>query len=441
MRVKKYIVDSMPEALTIIRKELGQDAVILDQKKIKIGGFMGFFTKHKLEVIAAVEPRAKKNSSTPEKPILNVIPPKKEQVHSINSTQLSLLKLQNPEQEQNLIQSHSQLNNKQENMHASLFQNQYNQQQLQQQKTNENYNVDKKVLSVTETDDKMVEEIKEMKNLFVKMMLKTNSDEFPDNIKNVYHHLIEKEIDEEVASNLVYSLMEKLGSPKHVANAYLYEILQNEIAKIIEKYIASQQTLEKKQVLAFVGPTGVGKTTTIAKLAAYYVLEKKVSVGFITADTYRIAAVDQLRTYANILNIPVEIVISHDDMRKAIQNLQERDIILIDTAGRNYKKEMYVNELKSLLSVANPDEIYLVHSMTTKQKDMHEITHCFKDIDVKNFIFTKVDETSSYGSILNMLCRHNKQLSILTNGQNVPEDILFIDPKKIAKLIVGEIHE
>lgn len=429
MRVKKYIVDSMPEALSIIRKELGQDAVILDQKKIKVGGFMGFFTKHKLEVIAAVEPKVKKNQATSDTPKLP-IPVSKEH----NQTNLSTQILEKNKHEIPTTINQKQYEQVKLNNQIQKF-NHY-QNEINNQKSNDNIDT-----TSNNQDEKMVEEIKEMKNLFLKMMLKTTNEELPENIKNVYQHLIAKDIDEEIANSLVYSLMEKLGSPKHVADSYLYEILENEVAKILENYTDNQKTLDQQQILAFVGPTGVGKTTTIAKLAAYYVLEKKLSVGFITADTYRIAAVDQLRTYANILNIPVEIVITHDDMRKAIQNLQSRDIILIDTAGRNYKKEMYVNELKSLLSIANPNEIFLVHSMTTKQKDMHDITNSFKDINVQKFIFTKVDETSSYGSILNMLRRHNKQLSFLTNGQNVPEDILFIDPKKIAKLIVGEINE
>ena len=410
MRVKKYIVDNMPEALLIIRKELGQDAVILDQKKIKIGGFLGFFTKHKLEVIAAVEPRARNIASIPiqNKSIPNILE-KSEPIATEDLKVKPSLQLQKQPNTKTDIQLH-------------------------------NSEVNKKIENII-NEDKMVEEIKDIKNMFMKMMFTSSNDELPDNIKKIYKHLIDRDLDEKVVNNLISILLEKLGSPKHVVDGYLYEILENEIAKEIEKYTSFQNQANKQQVFAFVGPTGVGKTTTIAKLAAYYVLEKKASVGFITADTYRIAAVDQLRTYANILNIPVEIVITHDDMKKAINKLQERDIILIDTAGRNYKKEMHVTELKSLLSVANPDEIYLVLSMTTKQKDMHEITRCFNDVLISNFIFTKVDETSSYGALLNMIYEHKKSLSILTNGQNVPEDIMFIDPKKVAKLIVGERYE
>jgi flagellar biosynthesis protein FlhF len=409
MRVKKYIVDSMPEALLIIRKELGQDAVILDQKKIKVGGFLGFFTKHKLEVIAAVEPRARKTApiAIDNKSIPNII--------EKSETIATDIQFQSTSKQQ--MQSNTKTDVKLHNSEAN---------QIIKNNTNE---------------DKMVEEIKDIKNMFMKMMLNSSNDELPDNIKKVYQHLINRDLDEKVVNNLISVLLEKLGSPKHVVDGYLYEILENEIAKEIEKYTSIQNQKNKQQIFAFVGPTGVGKTTTIAKLAAYYVLEKKASVGFITADTYRIAAVDQLRTYANILNIPVEIVITHDDMKKAINKLQELDIILIDTAGRNYKKDMHVTELKSLLSIANPDEIYLVLSMTTKQKDMHEITRCFKDIVISNFIFTKVDETSSYGALLNMIYEHKKSLSILTNGQNVPEDIMFIDPKKVAKLIVGDRYE
>ncbi|OEH85837.1 flagellar biosynthesis protein FlhF [Desulfuribacillus stibiiarsenatis] len=417
MRVKKYIVDNMPEALVLIRKDLGHDAVILDQKKIKVGGFLGMFSKQKLEVIAAIEPKVKKNVISPEKPL---VPP-------IFVTEYSKQQTLNGNVQSN--QSQETESNPVAINFESLREPIVSKPQVQTP------------ASTRVTEEKMMEEIQEIKGMFVRMMCKHSNDDFPENIKKLYNHLVERDIEEALASSIISNIMEKLGSPRHVAQTYLNEILQNEVAKLIEKNYKSQPPITKQQIYAFVGPTGVGKTTTIAKLAAYYLLEKKLTVGLITADTYRIAAVDQLRTYANILNIPIEIVITHDDMKKAIYNLKERDIILIDTAGRNYRKDMYLTELKSLLSVAQPDESYLVLSMTTKQKDMNDIANSFKTANINNIIFTKIDETSSYGAILNMLQNHNKTLSFLTNGQNVPEDIVFINPKNLAKLIVGELNE
>ena len=408
MRIKKYIVNAMPEALVLIRKELGNDAVILDQKKIKVGGFLGMFRKTKLEVTAAIETKTRKVSAN--------IPPKDAVSDYVKSYA-------------NNNVNNNVNNNTNNNVNGNVSNN-----------VNSNVKKDSRepIAAASYNDDKMAEEIKELKSMFIKMMCKTDKEEFPENLQRIYNHLIKKEVDEEVINHLISVIIGKLGSPQNIDDGYLYEMVENEITRMLEKRIENVPKAEKQQVFAFVGPTGVGKTTTIAKLAAYYILEKKLTIGFITADTYRIAAVEQMRTYATILNIPIEIVISHDDMQRSIQNLRDRDIILIDTAGRNYRSGTNVAELKSLLKVAEPDETYLVLSLTMKQSDMQEITSCFNDMKVDNFIFTKADETSSFGAILNMLHEHDKKLSIITNGQKVPEDIMFVDPKRLAKLILGD---
>ncbi len=442
MRIKKYIVDTMPEALVSIRKDLGNDAVILEQKKIKVGGFLGMFRKNKLEVTAAVETKMKKAATNvPFDYYGNGIAGNHSVNHQVMNHQAVNHQIANHQTAAHQVANRQAMNHQAEK--STAFTAATN--GLTAQDTLIDYrNVQKDsgefLEAVSYSDDKMADEIKELKSMFIKMMCQTRREDFPENLQKIYGHLLRKEVDEEVINHLISLIIGKLGSPQNIDEAYLYEMVENEIAKSIEKSIRVIPKTEKQQVFAFVGPTGVGKTTTIAKLAAYYMLEKKMTVGFITADTYRIAAVEQLRTYATILNIPIEIVISHDDMQRSIQNLRDRDIILIDTAGRNYRSGTNVAELKSLLKVAEPDETYLVLSLTTKQSDMHEITSCFKDMKVDNFIFTKADETSSFGTILNMLFEHQKALSIITNGQKVPEDIMFIDSKKLAKLIVGDRH-
>ena len=153
----------------------------------------------------------------------------------------------------------------------------------------------------------------------------------------------------------------------------------------------------------FVGPTGVGKTTTIAKLAAEQVLKYHRKVGFITSDTYRIAAIEQLKTYATILNVPLEVVFSPQDLTKAFHNLEECDVIFMDTAGRNFRNEMYVSELNSLLKTQGNSETILVLSLTTKYRDMRAITNNFNKFKLDKVLFTKMDETDSYGAIVNIV--------------------------------------
>jgi flagellar biosynthesis protein FlhF len=193
----------------------------------------------------------------------------------------------------------------------------------------------------------------------------------------------------------------------------------------------------KSRVVALVGPTGVGKTTTIAKLAALNVIGGQRRVGLITTDTYRIAAVEQLRTYANILNVPLEVVGQPQEMPGALERLRDRDLILIDTAGRNFRMDVYVQEMKTLLSAAPVDEVHLVLSLTTKPEDMDAVAEAFHTLPVHKLIFTKLDETLSHGAILNLMCKYRLPLSYVTTGQNVPDDLEVADIEKLLRVIFG----
>ena len=188
--------------------------------------------------------------------------------------------------------------------------------------------------------------------------------------------------------------------------------------------------------VALVGPTGVGKTTTIAKLAADFSLRKGKDVALITIDTYRIAAVEQLRTYADIINVPLEVVLTPSEIKNAIAKHKHRDLILIDTAGRSQKNAMQMLELQSFIEAIEPDETHLVLSTTSNCKNMKDIIERFHLLSVDKVIFTKLDEAVTFGLILNVMSKLNKTLSYVTMGQNVPDDIAITDPHTLAKLIV-----
>ena len=192
----------------------------------------------------------------------------------------------------------------------------------------------------------------------------------------------------------------------------------------------------QKKFINVLGPTGVGKTTTIAKIAARALLEEKKKVGFITTDTYRIAAIEQLRTYANLLQAPVEIAYNKEDFRIAIEKLKDLDLIFIDTAGRNYKEAKFVDDLSKLIDFSLDMETFLVLSTTSKEQDMDTIIRQFDQFPIKKFIFTKTDETNSVGSIINLMLKYGIGVSYISDGQEVPEDLTEASLEKIVDLLL-----
>jgi flagellar biosynthesis protein FlhF len=189
-------------------------------------------------------------------------------------------------------------------------------------------------------------------------------------------------------------------------------------------------------VVALVGPTGVGKTTTIAKLAANFRLKEQRAVGLITVDTYRVAAVEQLRTYADIIDLPMQVVSTPREMREATDRLGDLDLILMDTAGRSPKDDLKIRELKGFLTEAAVDEVHLVLSSAAGARSLEQTAQRFAAVGTTALILTKLDEASSLGSVLPVLRSSKLPLSYLTNGQNVPDDIETTDAHRLARLIL-----
>ncbi|MEM5595594.1 hypothetical protein AAHB53_03285 [Niallia circulans] len=190
-----------------------------------------------------------------------------------------------------------------------------------------------------------------------------------------------------------------------------------------------------------IGPTGVGKTTTLAKIAANIILRQQKSVGFITTDTYRIGAIEQLKTYANILDVPLEVCYSLEDFEHATKKLEECDVILIDTAGRNFRNKKYVEDLMQVVDYKREMETLLVLSMTAKQDDLEEIYQQFSAIKIDAFVFTKLDETSSYGAMINLIVACKKGAAYITTGQNVPDDIVPATPEELVNKLFEVVEE
>lgn len=198
---------------------------------------------------------------------------------------------------------------------------------------------------------------------------------------------------------------------------------------------------ESSKIVILIGPTGVGKTTTLAKLAANFALLEEKSVSLITADTYRIAAIDQLRTFAQIINLPLDVVFSPFELKKAIESQKDKDIVLIDTAGRSPLDEEKMQELAELFREELGAEVHLVLSATTKTPDLKAITAKFKETGFDKLIFSKIDETVTFGPLLEYLLDEPTPLSYMTNGQNVPDDIIFARERDLVELIAKRTIE
>jgi flagellar biosynthesis protein FlhF len=254
----------------------------------------------------------------------------------------------------------------------------------------------------------------------------------PEVIK-LYGMLVKKGIDE----SFVQEFLEKSGVFKSRCNTLdnLRQKTFKEILKVI-KTCNPFKTDNKKQVVAsFLGPTGVGKTTTIAKLAANLCLQQKKRVGLVSIDSYRIAAMEQLKTYARILGIPCLPAFNKKDMQFALSRLREKDVILIDTAGRSHYDANHINELITLLGGDIPVERHLVLSITTNETEIKAAAEKFGRLGFQSYVFTKVDEAKYRGTIVNQIMRMKIPISFVTNGQRVPEDIAVASKIGILRLL------
>jgi len=218
------------------------------------------------------------------------------------------------------------------------------------------------------------------------------------------------------------------------------EKVAREVVQAVMKTIAVADPFDGKGggrcAAAFVGPTGVGKTTTIAKLSAELSLKQKKKVGIISVDSYRIGAVDQLKTYAAIMGLPFLSAFSKEDLEKALKKMANRDVILIDTAGQSHRDVKRLKELGGLLGKTFPIDTHLVLSAATKPEDMKEAANSFSVLSPSSYVFTKVDETVSRGGLIDQLLNLRLPVSYITNGQRVPEDIEAATPRRVLKLVL-----
>jgi flagellar biosynthesis protein FlhF len=260
--------------------------------------------------------------------------------------------------------------------------------------------------------------------------------DWPEELFRLFTELLDADLSEDIARELV----ERVRIDTADGGTTDAMLLKTHLARMIESDICVagpiRVTPGRCRLAALVGPTGVGKTTTIAKLAANFRLKEKRRVGLITVDTYRIAAVEQLRTYADIIDLPMHVVSTPREMRETVAEMSHLDLILLDTAGRSPRDEVRIQELKMFLAEAAADEVHLVLSSVAAAKTLAETAQRFAAVGTTALILTKLDEASGLGNVLPLLRTSGLPLSYLTNGQNVPDDIETAVTRRLAHMIL-----
>lgn len=426
MIVKKYQGATEEEAIKKAQEDLGNKAVVLNVKTLQQRGVFRLFKKDVVEITAALEEEEFKNGINQRKPVMGddaskmVVGTQVTPSRPLNARSDSKVNLVADEKISVPAESNSTvLEQKLDSLHNLL------QSQMAKEAAKE---AEKPASSEVTRENAGQKKVSERENSNMKF------------IKLIYKKLIDNEVDEKYADQIMSDIE---GSLKKESN--IDSILAAAYQKIILK-LGEADDIEigdKPKVIFFVGPTGVGKTTTIAKVASRFKLEQQAKVAFITSDTYRIAAVEQLNTYASIIDSPVSVIYSADELEEAVNTYKDYDLIMVDTAGRSHKSEDQMDELGDMLANTkalkdNFDvKVYLVLSITTKYKDLVNITERYKDIDDWSIIFTKLDETCALGNILNIRMLTGAALSYTTSGQNVPNDIELINEQSLAKQLLG----
>lgn len=395
MIIKKFQGKTEQDAVEAAKKELGNGVVVMNVKELNKKGFFTLFKRKMVEVTVALE-------EEPDR----VLPPQKE----------AAVKAPDPKIYEAL---ESIIREKDEGTDKAI-----------EEKLESLQSLLEKQLQMTGTEKEAEEEAAESE--------KEPEDSNERFLKLLYHTMLENEISEKYANQIIDELDQML-KPNMPIDYILSNVYQKMILKFGQSSTITPGT-RKPKLIYFIGPTGVGKTTTIAKLASKYTVDEKMKVALFTTDTYRIAAAEQLRTYANILEVPFRVIYTVDEMREGIEEFRKFDYILVDTTGHSHQNAEQQEAMKEIIHAVDESlekEIYLVVSATTKYKDLINIADNYSAITDYKLIFTKLDETTSLGNLFNLKLYTDAQMSYVTCGQNVPDDIEEFNPQKTVKTLLG----
>ncbi len=420
MIIKKYVGKTESEATEEAKRELGPNIVVMTVKPVKKTGFFSLFQPQKIEVTVGLEEESERPQRT--------FSPQKE----LRPAPKKAAAAEDPAQRDTILAS--------SNMTAVKTPDIRDENSAIEEKLDNLSNLlEKNFLKSerSEAEPKAVD--KEKDEAPVKSAKNENiSDETMSFIKLLYNTLIENEVDE-IYVNQLTDEVEKLSKPGMPFDYALSNVYQ----KMVLKFGKSEPIkLDHDGPMAeiFIGPTGVGKTTTIAKLASDLCVTQHKKVALLTVDTYRIAAAEQLRTYASILEIPFRVIYSVEEMKQAAEDFRDYDYLMVDTAGHSLHNDELKQSVESFIRVLEEEmdcENYLVLSATTKYRDLIEIADVYSEMVAYKLIFTKMDETGAKGNLYNIRMHTGSPIAYITNGQNVPDDIAVFDAQRIVKNLLG----
>jgi flagellar biosynthesis protein FlhF len=394
MIIKKFQAKTENEAVEAAKKELGSGVVIMNVRNVKKKGLFSFLRPQMTEVTVALEEESEQRTARPQ--------PKPQPLVEAIAAPAPVVETAPAAEKESIIEE------KLDTLHILL------EQQLQHPE--ESREKEKEAEPAEEKEESELE-------LFMKLL---------------YNTMLENEVNERYANQIIDE-MEKLNKPGMPFDYALANVYQKMILKFGNS--SEIQPAEKgPKVVFFIGPTGVGKTTTIAKIASKFSVDSEKKVALLTADTYRIAAADQLHTYANILEVPFRVIYSTEEMEQALKDFRDYDFILVDTAGHSHHNEAQKENMKAFVHSLDgkaEKEVFLVLSATTKYSDLISIADAYSAITDYKLIFTKLDETDTLGNLLNIKLHTGTELSYVTCGQNVPDDIENFNPQKTVKQLLG----
>ena len=430
MKIRRYTCKDMQEAMLKVKMDLGNEAVIMHSRKVKQKGLAGLFGKPMVEVVAAIDddyvrPRPYYKEQKTVFPQYKIVPP-----HKAGEEHQGMAELQNKVETM-------------EKMMKEIYRAVQTNSGSEKNRVHEALNPSLKTPQTMRTF--VPPKLQKQTEVLSGEPVQTAGQEpavnqqFAESISALKELLAEQEIEPKLIEKIVEKIKEIGGH--NLARDEIFGLAERIMTVLLGDPEPITLNDEKKpHISLFIGPTGVGKTTTLAKIAADFALNRQKKVGLITADTYRIAAVEQLRTYAEILNIPVNVVYSPAEIKEAVERLSDNDIILIDTAGRSHKDKSHFDELKTLVSTVPANDTFLVMSCNTGQKSIREILECYAFIKNYRLLFTKLDESSVSGAILNARYMTGKPLSYTTAGQSVPDDFDIANVKQLVTGILGKSY-
>lgn len=400
MIIKKYTAKTENEAVEAAKRELGEGVVVMNVKNVKKKGFLAFLKPPLVEVTVALEEESEKYTAA---------------VSAINSV-IASSQSREAEQDNGVVSAPAETAVKKE---SSAIEEKLDSLQLLLEQQLQKPEEDK------EEKEGKAEAPKE----------ETETDKF---MKLLQRTMLDNEVDEKYASEIIEEIgaLNKPNLPFDYALANIYQ-------KMILKFGKPNGITPARngiKLVFFIGPTGVGKTTTIAKIASKFRVDEKKKVALLTADTYRIAAAEQLRTYANILEVPFRVIYTVEELEKAMEDFRDYDYLLVDTAGHSHQNTTQKDNMSEFIHSIDDKvekEVYLVLSATTKYRDLISIADSYKEMADYKLIFTKLDETTTLGNLMNLRLYTGASLSYVTYGQNVPDDIEDFNPQKTVKRLLG----